>query len=241
MSNDLSYTSVFSDDLEDLEIRNLQIIGRAALLEAATRMEQEANEAPDPVDLGALQKFMRQAERIQRRDRLIGGLKAAYQIVSKVAVVALVLLIGGITVAVNVEAIRVPLLNWLIEVQETHTVIHFTDQSNGLPVVSFGYLPEGYRLESTEGTTSAQTYKLNDADNHLIILVQSDLSVGISLDTEDASISNVVLANGQLAFLVEKEEFTQLIWTLDNCSFQISGTILSDEIIKIAESLKLLK
>ena len=229
----------FSEELEELEIQNLRVIGQAALLEEASRMEQEAHDAPDPADPEDLRQFLNQAAKIQRKERVREGLKSFYRMTSKASVFLLVLLVGAGIAAFNVDAIRIPLVNWLVHVQETHTDIHFLPEGEGKSEIEFGYLPEGYTLESTDMLALLNTYYLSNGVDDPITVIQGDLHADFSVDTEGADISNTTLKNGQSALIIKKDGLTQVVWSNNRYSFTVEGTIDISELIKVAEGIKL--
>lgn len=230
------------EELEQLQVHHLRVIAAAAMLEQARLIEEEAAAHPDPAGPEDLQKFLRLASGIRRRRQLARSLKKAYRAAAKAAVILLIVLAGGIFTVINVEAVRRPFLNWLIDVQETHTSIHFAqdfllpDQS-ALTPVEFGYLPDGFRVASVDEGASNITYFLESDTGGQILVLQSDFSMGASLDTEDAVVTEFRLAGKYEAMSVEKEGFVTLVWTTEQAAFLMEGETGREELIKIAESI----
>ena len=239
MTDPMSVDRILAEELEELQFHNMQIIAEAAILEEARLMEEDVSAHPNPAGEKDLQKFMKQANRVLRRQRLVRDCKKAYAAFAKVAVILLIIVVGGVCTVINVEAVRRPFLNWLIDVQETHTSIQFIPNTSTLSPLDFGYLPEGFQVSSVDETPASITYHLESSTGEEIIVMESDLGAGISLDTEDADVKKFQLEDKYPAMSIEKDGLSTIIWPTDLASFLIYGEINCAELIKIAESISI--
>ena len=238
MSEPVSSQNPFAEELENLEIYKLRIIAEAAMLEQARLMTESVKENPSPASEQDLQRFLQQVDRLLQRKRIVHSFQKVYRSVAKVAVILLIVLVGGIFTIINVEAVRAPFINWLINIQETHTSIQFIPDSSKKADLEFGYLPEGFQVTSVEETSSSTIYYLESESGDQILVMQNDLSTGMSIDTEGATVEKFELSGLYPAMSVEKDGLVQLIWTNNSACFMIEGEISVDDIIKIAEFIK---
>lgn len=238
MNETVSEKNRIKQELEELQLLNLRIIAEAAMLEQAHLAEESVNNDFVPASENELRTFLKQADQILRRNKLHYNFKKAYIVMSKVAVVLLIVLIGGFFTVINVEAFRTPFINWLINIQETHTTIQFSPDSNEKADLEFGYLPEGFGIKSVEEGSSSRTYCLESESGEQIYVMQNGINTGISIDTEGAIVEEFELSGQYPAMSVEKDGLVQLIWTNDSAIFMIEGEISTSEIIKIAEFIK---
>lgn len=229
---------IIAEQLEELRLLNLRIIAEAAMLEQAHLAEETVDNDFAPASENELRAFLKQTDRMLRRKKLLHDIKKAYITVSKVAVILLIILLGGFFTIINVEAFRTPLINWLIDIQETHTSIQFVPDSDEKLDLEFGYLPDGFQVKSIEEGPSSKTYYLESQSGEQIIVMQNDFSTGISIDTEGATVEKIELSGLYPAMSVEKDGLVQLVWTNRSSVFIIEGEIKTSEIIKIAEFIK---
>lgn len=115
------------------------------------------------------------------------------------------------------------------------------------PVSLPGYLPEGYALESvawnTLGGNSGEAV-LEYVNNEITLLVRQrniidDYASGVGVDVDDTQISKIKLRNGITASMAyrKKDGWCKVWWINSDISYQVSGSIKTDEIIKISNSL----
>lgn len=238
MNEPIPRQNPFAEDLENLEIQKLRVIAKAAMLEQARCMAENVKETPSPASEKDLQKFLQKADRLLQRKRIAHSFQKVYGMVAKAAVFLLIVLAGGIFTVINVEAVRAPFINWLINIQETHTSIQFIPDSSKKADLEFGYLPEGFQVTSVEETSSSTIYYLESELGDQILVMQNDLNTGISIDTEGAIVEEFELSGLYPAMSVEKDGLVQLVWTNDTTFFLIEGEISISEIVKIAEFIK---
>ena len=241
MTEPMSVDRILAEELEELQFHNMQIIAKAAILEEARLMEEDVSAHPDPASEKDLQKFMKQANRVLRRQRLVRDCKKAYAAFAKVAVILLIIVVGGVCTVINVEAVRVPVLNWLIDVQEKYTQIQFLPTANNeIPDIEFGYLPNGFTIQFDREGINSKMYSLISDDVTIYVDIFSTNSP-INLDTEDAIVTNITIQDEYSAMLIEKDSHIQLFWSDNSYVYIINAEYSVDEIIKIANSIEIKK
>lgn len=241
MSKPISVDNHLVDELEELQIHNMQIIAEAAIFEQARLIEEEVNAHPSPASHEDLQKFMKQANRLLRRQQIIDNYKKAYTVVAKVAVILLIVIVGGVFTIFNVEAIRVPFLNWLINIQETHTTLQFFSIADKeLPDLQFDYIPKGFTVQLDSVTSTSKMYSLvSDKTTIFVDVYYADGTT--DLDTEDAEIEYKVLDNHSDIMIVKKDNLVQLLWTDNMYIYTIIAEYDANELFKIANCLSISK
>ncbi|MDW7662683.1 MAG: DUF4367 domain-containing protein [Bacillota bacterium] len=168
------------------------------------------------------------------------------QLLSKrVAIFFAIAVVGIFVTTMSVEAFRIKLFNIVTEVTEKYTKVSIVETENGLESQidweSYylpEYIPERYTYSKSENFGDIKIVFYSDAKGKEIQFSQTPVNPEYQIDTEEAIVADVTV-NGEKGILVEKEELLTLIWTTDEKTFHIIGEINKDEIIKMAESLKL--
>ncbi|HBL82418.1 MAG TPA: hypothetical protein DD391_07465 [Clostridiales bacterium] len=148
-------------------------------------------------------------------------------------------LISGITI-MSVEAWRVRVLNYFLNIAQERTEMKWTDENKGdsyaTDEVALDYIPQGFQLERSvpkrEGLSL--TFRKDELNFHVNIY---PLRGTLGFDTEDAEIKKVTI-NGAEGTLSIKKDLIILVWNDAESAYLISGNISEEEIIKIAENLK---
>lgn len=240
MNDNAMKQNPLAEELEELQIHNLRVIAKAAMLEQARLIEEEAEAHPTLTSEEDLQKFLALAARMQRKQRLQHNLKKIYLSVSKVAVVLLIVIASGTLTVWNVEALRAPILNWLMEIHETHTSIQFLpEETSSLPKLHFQYLPEGFSAKLHSTSVDCDMYALtSDSENCAIYVDFFTADSPLNIDTEGASVTETMVQGQYPATLVEKDGYVQMVWTDHFHAYTIMGEYNPDEMKKIADGIE---
>ncbi|MBR3962329.1 MAG: DUF4367 domain-containing protein [Oscillospiraceae bacterium] len=98
------------------------------------------------------------------------------------------------------------------------------------------YMPEGFELSNFSCTSSQQTVDYVFGED-FINFIQARNSTG-QIDTENADITKEIQIGETKGFLVVKDDWSCVTCSIEDILIQVSGTAPTEEIIKIAESLK---
>lgn len=193
------------------------------------------------------QELDEQCRRMIRRDRAKKrGIRAArsFRKVAVKAAVAVLVFIGLMTtVVMSVDALRVPVLNYLVKHFEKYSSIDFTNQSdketlgNGINPLA-NLIPEGYSevaYEDHDGLISAM-YE-NEFGNYILLSMISTTGE-FWFDTEGTTCENVML--GDYSAILIREERLQMIWIDEDmqvCFSFVSDGLDEDTFWDICESL----
>lgn len=140
--------------------------------------------------------------------------------------------------AMSVQAIREPIVNFLLDVYEICTDIIFqnsvTEEREGelfIPDPPEGYV-EVSRLEHTSLVEAE--YKSEEECVHYTQFHQESMT--LSTDTEDASVDVKEIA-GYTAFLYSNKGYNSIVWSDGKFAYELNSTCSMDELWKFAETI----
>lgn len=194
---------------------------------------------------GLLDSHLKKAKKFNKDRRLS-------RVLNKAAVVMLVVVIAFSTAMVTVQAFRIQVLNFLINMKPKYTSLQLTEndsnQTSEKMIVNWTntyvptYISDGYEVSSISYSDSIKMIKLNRKDDSsTIIYTEYNSSNSIAVDTENASLVKTIKINGLDGTLSVKNSVTAVAWKMDNHLFTVQGQICTDEAIKIAEGVKFIK
>ncbi len=207
--------------------------------------EKELEEIPSEEELKKQMQFSKGFEKkinkLFEKERRKQTYKTFLHYSKRIAVMIAIIFTVTTIVVFNVEAFRVKILNFIIEMQETHTDIKVEDkqkQDSSLDFedINFGYVPEGFKCIENIKDEDILFIKFSNNHDQEIILQCSPISAKVSIDTENAY-SEKVRINGNDGLLVEKGKDNSLVWHDKNNIFRIFSNLPTEEIIKIAEKI----
>ena len=182
-----------------------------ARLMAEFEAAQDAPTPPDALDDKCLGMIRR--EYAKKRRRLAARKFIRYT--AKAAVAVLVFIGLMTTVVLSVDALRIPVLNFIVEQYEKYSSLQLdneaqnTDANTTSDYLS-GLLPDDYYITSE---TDTPMFKIAMYENDLGDLVQfciTQTAGAYNIDTEDAIVSEIVL--GDYKALLLEEDGYQAIW-----------------------------
>lgn len=207
-----------------------------ARLMAEFEAAQAAGQVPEmPAELDE------QCRRMIRRDRAKKrGIRAArsFRKVAVKAAVAVLVFIGLMTtVVMSVDALRVPVLNYLINNHgEYFTFI--TPTTGSIENTFIELLPNGYEIVLKDVSENKSTYAYQDAEGSFLMYERMPVTDGLLFDSEDAVITDLTIC-GYQAHVIHKNG-VRIVWINDDTSMlhSIYSTSLSeDDLISIAEEI----
>ena len=162
----------------------------------------------------------------------------------KIAAGVLIFLSVSFVTVMNVDALRVNFLNFINERLEQYTKISIKPGSKPNTEV-FGemfpsYLPENYEKVFFESKNEYYYCRYQDNNGNQIILEKLSEYNTAGIDSENAYIEHLIV-NGHAAEYYEKNSYSTLLYKYEGKVFLLSGPISKNEIIKIAESMELVK
>lgn len=213
---------------------------------------QEENQALKAQEGGpsetAKHRCLRTISRQVRRGHARAAARTALRVLSKAAVVML-LVISCLTAAFAVSPVfRSDALRWAVATFGDHAEYRFNQTEGGVQYqgIEVGWLPEGYELveSRTANRMTSQLYiELSDGlEQSVKIQVMNFSDAGIfKVDTEADQVYQVSMQN-TLATVIQREGSIQLTWMYpeSNCIVMLYGDNISTETaLRIAQSIVL--
>lgn len=196
----------------------------------------------------AVQRFSSQLDNILKRKKANALRQKTIKILNRSAVAMLIVIILLFTTVASVQAIRVKVLNFFMDIQPKYTSYQVNENGNGSgngePVVNWTkayvptYIPEGYKVNSS---SNSETFKKIVFGNHQgMIIIYTELNEGsiAQSDTENASTFKEISINGHNGTLAEKNSTVTIVWEMEDHIFTINAPTDQETAIKIAESVK---
>ena len=213
---------------------------------------QEENQALKAQEGGpsetAKRRCLRTISRQVRRGHARAAARTASRVLSKAAVVML-LVISCLTAAFAVSPVfRSDALRWAVATFGDHAEYRFNQTEGGVQYQGneVGWLPEGYELVESRATnrTILRRYTKSGADmkQRIDIRIMDFSDEGVfKIDTEADEVYQVLVQN-TLATVIERDNSVQLIWMYpeSNCIIMLCGDNISTETaLRIAQSIVL--
>lgn len=223
-----------------LNERFLDEVIRYALAEIVDEIEKDlpseeelkAKYKPSPALDARIQSLI-QKER--RKERLARMRKTAL----KVAAVIIAFLAVSFFTVMNVEALRLRIMNYFMERNEKSTTIRINNKENSSAIMPT-YLPEGYENIHLEFFDSFYLAIFENKNGERIFLRRLEEYNVAGIDTE-SSFTEKAKVNGNNAEYAYKDGLSFLVFKYDDIVFILESKLPKDELIKIAESLEYTK
>lgn len=213
---------------------------------------QEENQALKAQEGGpsetAKRRCLRTISRQVRRDHARAAARTASRVLSKAAVVML-LVISCLTAAFAVSPVfRSDALRWAVATFGDHAEYRFNQTEGGVQYqgIEVGWLPEGYELvenQNTNGTISRRYIRPSGSvEQRVDIRVMNFDGEGVfKVDTEANQLYQTIV-HDTLATVIQRDESMQIIWMYpeSNCIVMLCGDNISTETaLRIAQSIVL--
>ncbi|HHV50344.1 MAG TPA: DUF4367 domain-containing protein [Clostridiales bacterium] len=172
--------------------------------------------------------------------------KPYYRIINtagkRVALFIITIIISLMATVLSVEALRNGFYNFIMEIYEKFAVV-FVDknapsQINAIEETYYPeYIPEGFSLATSHQNIAAVTQIYKGPGNGLIIYEQFTINAEFSVDIENDKYTEIEV-NGFSGYHFYEKEINNMIWQDGKYVYILKSTLGKDEMIKIAESLK---
>ena len=192
--------------------------------------------------------FTEYIDNAKKTEKKVKRMVTAKRIAIKAAMAAVVLGIGIALMTFSVDALRIRVLNFLIDTTQRYTNIQVVDETNeqGKVTITWSnyYLPEyiidGYSIISFQELGESKIIYYRNARGEEIQFSQSPGDNNYQINTEDTEATEVKI-NDTKGILSEKNGVITLLWHDSRYTFFIIGKADKEEIVKMAESTKLIK
>lgn len=189
-----------------------------------------------------------------RKEYVKKAWRTTIKLFPKVAVGFCAVFICLIIAVASVQAFRVKVLNFIIETGKEYTSINLKEErpddslkdtlnipSEWKNVYIPAYVPEGYKISKTESLVNTKIiHYLNDKNKLIVFNQYNDENTNLRIDTEKAKVDKVII-NGFDGLIAEKSGSITIAWHNNDSTFSLISNIDKNELIKIAESIKIKK
>lgn len=218
-----------------------------ALVVAETE-EREFSAMPSLEEMNAAfhpsESFQKKIDKLLKQTRHKQTWKGVLHTAKRLLVVATTVVTLFACFLMPVQAVRDAVVSTVLNWREQFVEIVFTTDTDTSTVfpnsVKITYQPEGFTLSepisSGDGRYVAQ-YASNTGDWYTIRLLHIQGNQSINLDNEYVTYYSVSFSGHDAIWGIMADNSNEVIWSEDNISCQISGTIDISELLKIAESL----
>ena len=194
------------------------------------------------------QGFLERMERLIKRHRRSESVNKAVRAIGKTAagLIIVTAVLFGMLVAVS-PSIRAAVASFITEWYSDHLAVYF--RSNPEAEDRYGwrpqYLPEGYTEREVKGAGYiVDVFYKNEEGNELVFTyISRTANFTIGSDNEGKTQKEITI-NGNKAVLLETNiegERSYILWENEEAGFSLMGAIETEELIKMAESVKCFK
>lgn len=172
--------------------------------------------------------------------------KSYYQYINtvgkRVASIVVVFILCLFITVFSVKALREPFINFVVETYEKFTSIFVEkdtpDENIEFKVMTPQYIPEGYVAEELINDKTMYIRRYSHSDDIYFIYTQNFYDeLQAIIDTENIAYEKVQI-NSLEGICYENKGMNCLVFNDGIYTFNLSGYVSKDEIIKIAESIK---
>ena len=191
----------------------------------------------------ALEKIAEMEAEEKKKSRIVQLRRSIPRVIEVAACLILVMGIAAPFAIANVEAIRVKVMELLIDIQEDHTELSFVENENEefyVPAEWQGnyypsYIPDGFYLTEQGKLNCYVTYENEQGARINFSEYSADDSV--SINSENAELSYTTI-NGVEAFVIERESSVIITWNSDDKFFVLTANTTKEEALEIANGVK---
>ena len=240
---------------DEIQEEYLDTIIRLAYKDAENAEMQKLLEADDTADAAVsaeekeaafqlfLEKLEQEKKQASRQARIIQWKRALPRIVNAAACIILILGIAAPFAVANVEAIRVRVMELLIDIQDDHTELSFREDEEkefyvpaewtGLSYPS--YIPDGFVLTEMGKLNRYVVYK--DENGRKIDFTEYTEDDSVSINSENAELSYPVI-NGMEVFFIKRPTSIIATWATEERFYVLTVNVPKEEAIAIIEGVR---
>ncbi len=211
-----------------------ELLNESASLTVKELAKELDNEEPAEFS----QEHQHRMKKLFAREKRKARMRKLGTYATRTAAVLAVLAVISFAAIFSVGALRVRFLNMFTNKQQTNTEIAFSDGSSySNDIVTLGYVPEGFELESEKVMKNMSYLKFRKEEEYFTVDIRETFN-DISVDTEEAGFEKIEL-NGSEMFYSEKENVKTLTYCINESTIYIISNLKKEEMIKIQQNIQL--
>ena len=199
-----------------------------------------------PCEAG-LKRFSQQLDAHLKKPKAYAKRQRVLKALNRVAVAMLAVIVILFTSVATVQAFRVRVLNFLMDIQPKYTSFQLKDRGSGSEsgslVVNWtntyvpNYIPDGYEVSSISSSESFKRIIFANQQEKKSLIIYTELSEANSpgVDTENASEFETVSINGHKGTLMVKDSMVTIVWEMDSRILMVQTQTSKDTAMKIAK------
>ncbi len=185
-------------------------------------------------------EFSKEHENKMRK--LFAGKVKRKKYIKRIFLIAAVMVVIFSVSVMSVQGLRIRFMNFILNFTESNTKITYVDEEEDKNSYTVGdivleYLPSGFVLDSTRNQGKSAYIEFS-SENKYICLSIRDAETITNVDTEKAG-AELLMVNDIEVFISQKNDAYILSWNDNLKAFEMMGNIEREEIIKIAENIKI--
>lgn len=211
-------------------------------LEEKAKLKNDPEFQPSPA---AVRKFSQQLDTHLKRQQAYARKQRILSTINKAAVAMVIMLVVLGSVAMTVEAVRVRVLNFVMDVEPEYTSFALKDNDKGESTIVDWHksyvptlIPAGYEVSGESTGQFSKSIEFKNKQGLLITYMEMSEGSKPHLDTENASTIKTININGQEGKLIVKDSLVTVIWPMNDHMYIIRGQIKEETAVKIAEGVK---
>lgn len=214
-----------------------ELIDEAANIAA----ENLGKSIPEPKKVEFSKEHEEKMKKLFKKERNKSFFRKVSKYLKRVAIFFVILILGLSIVISGVEAWRIRVMNFIIEMNQTNTDIKFVeDDLKGdyyhSDEIIFEYIPEGFKLENSD-VQNNRIYLTFRNNEYGFSFTMRSIDASLSIDTENSAVQRFNI-NGNRALYSTNRNVNILVWHDEEYSYNLTGSIEKKELIKIAENVK---
>ena len=103
--------------------------------------------------------------------------------------------------------------------------------------ITVGYVPEGYELDTKIFLEKQVIYRYINKDEDIFAIYKQASSMEVDFDTENYATKEIVVNDVKYIFCQGNLNVNNIVWTMNDYVYRVSGTKSFEELIKIAENI----
>lgn len=224
------------------------VMHNSAAKEGQIFLEEKAKLKNDPEyqpSTAAFHKFSQQMDTHLKKQQVYARKQRILSTINKAAVAMVIMLVVLGSVVMTVEAVRVRVLNFVMDVDPEYTSFALKDSDKGESTIVDWHksyvptvIPAGYEVNAVSTGKYAKSIEFKNKQGLLITYMELSESSKPQLDTENASTIETINIKGHEGKLIVKDSLVTIIWPMNGHMYIIRGQMEKETAVKIAEGVK---
>ncbi|MGS0764883.1 DUF4367 domain-containing protein [Syntrophomonas curvata] len=232
----------YEDSLFKLVMHNAAAKEGQLFLEEKAKLKNDLEFQPSPA---AVRNFRHQLDIHLKKQQAYARKQRILNTINRVAVAMVIMLVLLGSVVMTVEAVRVRVLNFIMNVEPEYTSFELKgNDKSGSAIVDWHkayvptFIPAGYEVSGVSTGQFEKSIEFKNKQGLLITYMELSESSKPQLDTENASTIKTININGYEGKLIVKDSLVTVIWPMNDHMYIIRGQIKEETAVKIAEGVK---